>query len=46
MPNAAQATAPVPAKPTRNFFLLPAKSAKLPNTGISSASTKEATVSA
>ena len=45
-PSAAHATAPVPAKPTRNFFLLPAKSARLPKMGMSRASTSEATVSA
>ncbi len=45
-PNAAQATAPVPAKPTKNLFLLPAMSARLPSTGMSSAKISEATVSA
>ena len=45
-PSAAQATAPVPMNPMRNFFLLPLRSARLPSTGMSRASTREATVSA
>ena len=45
-PRAAQNTAPVPMVPTRNFFLLPETSARLPSTGMSSASTRLATVSA
>ena len=40
------AMAPVPTVPMKNFFLLPLRSARLPRTGMSSASTSEATVSA
>ena len=46
MPRAASAMAPVPTVPMKNFFLLPLRSARLPRTGLSSASTSEATVSA